>query len=173
VHRLDRDTSGLLVIALSADGFSQLSEMIRNREITRIYTALVHGQPESSAGVVDAPIGRDPFIRTRQAVIDNGRPARTHYRVTGEFGEFSLLEVRLETGRMHQIRVHMEAIGHPVVGDQTYGKRQVAAGTALGDLRRQFLHASTLEFNHPVSNEQLSVVSELPADLQTVLDSLA
>ncbi|MCH8229607.1 MAG: RluA family pseudouridine synthase [Chloroflexi bacterium] len=172
VHRLDRDTSGLLVIALTGEAYSRLSEMIRNREITRIYTALVHGHPESSAGVVDAPIGRDPHHRTRQAVVEDGRPSRTHYRVVSEYEDFSLLEVRLETGRMHQIRVHLDAIGHPVAGDRTYGKRQADKKTAVGKLKRQFLHASKLEFSHPVSGKPLSIASELPEDLDEVITEL-
>ncbi|MCH8909277.1 MAG: RluA family pseudouridine synthase [Chloroflexi bacterium] len=172
VHRLDRDTSGLLVIALTGEAYSRLSEMIRNREITRIYTALVHGHPESSAGVVDAPIGRDPHHRTRQAVVEDGRPSRTHYRVVSEYEDFSLLEVRLETGRMHQIRVHLDAIGHPVAGDRTYGKRQADKKTAVGKLKRQFLHASKLEFSHPVTGKQVSVTSELPEDLDEVITEL-
>ncbi|MCH7971358.1 MAG: RluA family pseudouridine synthase [Chloroflexi bacterium] len=172
VHRLDRDTSGLLVIALTGEAYSRLSEMIRNREITRIYTALVHGHPESSAGVVDAPIGRDPHHRTRQAVVEDGRPSRTHYRVVSEYEDFSLLEVRLETGRMHQIRVHLDAIGHPVAGDRTYGKRQADKKTAVGKLKRQFLHASKLEFGHPVSGKPLSIASELPEDLDEVITEL-
>lgn len=172
VHRLDRDTSGLLVIALTGGAYSRLSEMIRNREITRIYTALVHGHPESSAGVVDAPIGRDPHHRTRQAVVEDGRPSRTHYRVASEYEDFSLLEVRLETGRMHQIRVHLDAIGHPVAGDRTYGKRQADKKTAVGKLKRQFLHASKLEFSHPVTGKQVSVTSELPEDLDEVITEL-
>ena len=146
--------------------------MIRNREITRIYTALVHGHPESSAGVVDAPIGRDPHHRTRQAVVEDGRPSRTHYRVVSEYEDFSLLEVRLETGRMHQIRVHLDAIGHPVAGDRTYGKRQADKKTAVGKLKRQFLHASKLEFSHPVSGKPLSIASELPEDLDEVITEL-
>ena len=172
VHRLDRDTSGLLVIALTGEAYSRLSEMILNHEITRIYAALVHGHPESSAGVVDAPIGRDPHHRTRQAVVEDGRPARTHYHVVSEYEDFSLLEVRLETGRMHQIRVHLDAIGHPVVGDRTYGKRQAHKKTAVGKLKRQFLHASKLEFSHPVTGKQVSIASELPEDLQEVITEL-
>jgi 23S rRNA pseudouridine1911/1915/1917 synthase len=170
VHRLDRDTSGLMVMALSERAYEGLTKMIWNREITRIYTALVHGVPKPREGVVDAPIGRDPHHRTRQAVDESGRPSRTHYRVDYEIGDFAYLEVRLETGRMHQIRVHLNAIGHAVVGDQTYGKR---ASSAIKNLNRQFLHASRLEFEHPVSGEQLSITSELPKDLQTVLKSLA
>ena len=175
VHRLDRDTSGLLVIALNGNAYERLSEMIRNREITRIYTTLVHGHPESSVGVVDAPIGRDRHHRTRQAVAEDGRSARTHYRVVREYEDYSLLEVRLESGRMHQIRVHMDAIAHPLVGDQSYGKRQVARvarNTAPGKLTRQFLHASKLEFSHPVTGKQLSVAGELPDDLQQVITEL-
>ena len=173
VHRLDRDTSGLLVIALTGGAYSRLSEMVRDREITRIYSALVHGRPESRVGVVDAPIGRDPHNRTRQAVVEDGRPSRTHYKVVREFDNFSLLEVRLETGRTHQIRVHLNAISNPVVGDQTYGKRQVSGETAIGRLKRQFLHASKLEFVQPVSGEPISVALELPEDLQTAITELA
>ncbi|MCZ6539971.1 MAG: RluA family pseudouridine synthase [Chloroflexi bacterium] len=172
VHRLDRNTSGLLVIALSGEAYSRLSEMIGNREISRVYAALVHGHPESSAGVVDAPIGRDPHHRTRQAVVEGGRPSRTHYRVVHEYDDYSLLEVRLETGRMHQIRVHLDAIAHPVVGDQTYGRRKVAEQTAVGNLKRQFLHASKLEFDHPVSGEPISLSSEFPGELQDVIAGL-
>ncbi|MEE8046407.1 MAG: pseudouridine synthase, partial [Dehalococcoidia bacterium] len=125
--------------------------------------------PDSREGVVDAPVGRDPHHRTRQAIDENGRPSRTHYRVDYEIGDFAYLEVRLETGRMHQIRVHLAAIGHPVVGDQSYGKR---ASALIKNLNRQFLHASKLEFKHPVTGEQLSVSSELPADLQRALATL-
>ena len=170
VHRLDLDTSGLMVVALSERAYERLTEMIRNREITRIYTALVHGVPELREGVIDAPIGRNQHHRTRQTIDPSGRPSRTHYRVDYEIGDFAYLEVRLETGRMHQIRVHLEAIGHAVVGDQTYGKR---ASSAINNLNRQFLHSSRLEFSHPVSGEPMSITSELPKDLQTVLKSLA
>jgi 23S rRNA pseudouridine1911/1915/1917 synthase len=170
VHRLDRDTSGLMIVALGERAYERLTEMIQNREISRIYTALVHGVPKSREGVVDAPIGRDPHHRTRQAIDESGRPSRTHYRVDYEIGDFAYLEVRLETGRMHQIRVHLEAIGHAVVGDQTYGKR---SSSAIKNLNRQFLHASRLEFNHPVTSEPLSFKSELPKDLQAVLAALA
>lgn len=170
VHRLDRDTSGLMIVALGERAYERLTEMIQNREISRIYTALVHGVPKSREGVVDAPIGRDPHHRTRQAIDESGRPSRTHYQVDYEIGDFAYLEVRLETGRMHQIRVHLEAIGHAVVGDQTYGKR---SSSAIKNLNRQFLHASRLEFNHPVTSEPLSFKSELPKDLQAVLASLA
>jgi len=167
VHRLDRDTSGLMVIALSERAYTRLSEMIRNREITRIYSALVYGTPKPPQGVIDAPIGRDRHNRIRQAISEDGRPSRTHYRVDYLLGDFTFLEIRLETGRMHQIRVHMDAIGHPVLGDQTYGRRK-----NLPNLNRQFLHASKLEFKHPISNEHISIMSELPGDLQSVLKYL-
>ncbi|SVD63867.1 uncharacterized protein METZ01_LOCUS416721, partial [marine metagenome] len=164
VHRLDRDTSGLLVIALSPTAYDNLTAMIKRHEIERIYTALIHGHPESSKGTIDAPVGRDPHHRTRQAVNEDGRPALTHYEVIREIGQFSFLKIRLETGRMHQIRVHMTAIGHPVVGDQTYGKRQ-----GIENLSRQFLHASELIFNHPISSEKISVTSQLPDDLRNAI----
>ena len=164
VHRLDRDTSGLLIIALNPTAYNNLTLMIKKHEIERIYTALVHGHPKSSTGTIDAPIGRDPHHRTRQAVNAGGRPALTHYEVIREIGQFSFIKVRLETGRMHQIRVHMTAIGHPIVGDQTYGKRQ-----SIANLSRQFLHASKLIFNHPISYEKISVTSRLPDDLQSAI----
>jgi 23S rRNA pseudouridine1911/1915/1917 synthase len=167
VHRLDRDTSGLMVIALSKRAYARLSEMIRSREVTRIYSALVYGMPKSSQGVVEAPIGRSPHNRTRQAVSEDGRPSRTHYKVEYELGDFAFLEIRLETGRMHQIRVHMDAIGHPVIGDQTYGRRK-----DLPNLKRQFLHASKLEFAHPITCEPVSVSSDLPDDLMLALETL-
>ena len=167
VHRLDKDTSGLMVIALTEPAYIRLSEMIRNHEITRIYSALVHGIPKSQKGVVDAPIGRSPYYRKRQAIDENGRHSRTHYRVDYQFGDFAFLEIQLETGRMHQIRVHMDAIGHPVIGDQTYGRQK-----NLPNLNRQFLHASKLEFDHPVTGKRLSVTSELPADLTRALETL-
>lgn len=167
VHRLDRDTSGLMVIALSERAYTRLSEMIHDREFTRIYSALVHGIPKSLQGVVDAPIGRSPHNRTRQAISEDGRPSRTHYRVDYELGDFAFLEIRLETGRMHQIRVHMDAIGHPVIGDQTYGRRK-----NLPNLNRQFLHSSKLEFAHPVTGEAISITSEIPDDLQRALETL-
>ena len=164
VHRLDRDTSGLLIIALNPTAYNNLTLMIKKHEIERIYTALVHGHPKSSNGTIDAPIGRDPHHRTRQAVNEGGRPALTHYEVIREIGQFSFIKVRLETGRMHQIRVHMTAIGHPIVGDQTYGKRE-----GIANLSRQFLHASKLTFNHPISSEKISVTSKLPDDLQSAI----
>ena len=167
VHRLDRDTSGLLIIALCTEAYLKLSKMIREHEVTRSYTALVHGHMEQVSGVVDAPVGRSRYRRIRQAVVEEGRTARTLYQVLTEFENHSLLTIKLETGRTHQIRVHMDAIGHSVVGDQTYGPKSSSV-----KLTRQFLHASKLEFRHPVTDEPVSVASDLPEDLQNELDAL-
>lgn len=171
VHRIDMDTSGLMVIGRSPEAVSDLSNQIRNRLVDRRYTALVRGMPYPAIGIIDAPIGRDSKDRTRQCVSANGRPARTKYRVLESFGEpdpsFSLLELKLETGRMHQIRVHMQSIGHPVVGDKTYG-----GGNALFGLNRQFLHAHRLTFKHPDSGEKVQFHSRLPSDLTNTLNAL-
>ena len=171
VHRLDMDTSGLMVVGRTPESVSDLSNQIRNRSVDRRYTALVRGMPHPAIGIIDAPIGRDTKDRTRQRVSVNGRPARTRYRVLESFGHpdpsFSLLELRLETGRMHQIRVHMQSIGHPVIGDKTYG-----GGNALFGLNRQFLHAHRLTFKHPDSGEKVQFHSHLPTDLINVLNAL-
>ena len=171
VHRIDMDTSGLMVVGRTPEAMSDLSDQIRNRLVDRRYTALVRGMPYPAIGIIDAPIGRDSNDRTRQCVSANGRPARTRYRVLESFGEpdpsFSLLELKLETGRMHQIRVHMQSIGHPVIGDKTYG-----GGNALFGLNRQFLHAHRLTFKHSGSGEKVQFHSDLPTDLTNVLNTL-
>ena len=171
VHRLDIDTSGLLVVARTSLAFESLSTAIRTREIDRRYTTLVKGKPQPEIGIVDAPIGRDPNNPTRQAINAGGRPARTRYRVAHVFGRDSnlksLLEIKLETGRTHQIRVHMQAIGHPVVGDPTYGGNDSMPG-----LERQFLHAHRLLITHPATGEPLRFNSSLPEDLTGVLSEL-
>lgn len=167
VHRLDLDTSGLLIFALEAQAYEELGKAMRSHLVTRTYTALVSGHITPPQGTVDAPIGRDPANRTRQAIVEAGRPARTHYKLVETVKHGSLLEIELETGRMHQIRVHMAAIGFPVLGDPTYGRSQPIPG-----LNRQFLHASRLRFKHPITGEEISVESPLPADLQAVLTEL-
>jgi 23S rRNA pseudouridine1911/1915/1917 synthase len=167
VHRLDLDTSGLLIFALTTQAYDRLGEMMRGHEVRRTYTALVSGRISPPQGTVDAPIGRDPANRTRQAIVESGRPARTHYRLIETVKHGSLLEIELETGRMHQIRVHMAAIGFPVLGDPTYGRSQPIPG-----LNRQFLHASRLRFKHPVTGEEMNIESPLPPDLQQVLNEL-
>ncbi len=167
VHRLDLDTSGLLIFALTPEAYVQLGKAMRERAIKRTYTALAHGRVQPAEGTVDAPIGRDPSNRTRQAVVESGRAAKTHYRTVEQLPNATLLEVELETGRMHQIRVHLTAIGFPVLGDMTYGNSPKVNG-----LNRQFLHASRLSFAHPVTGEQMTHESPLPADLASVLERL-
>jgi len=174
VHRLDKDTSGLLVIAKSEAVHRALQELIRRRELRREYLALVEGCPPARSGTIDAPIGRDRRVRTRMSTdTDSPRAARTHFELERALAGFALLRVTLETGRTHQIRVHLQAIGHPVAGDPEYGSASSpgAAGAALG-LTRQFLHAARLAFVHPVTGEAIDVSSPLPPDLQGVLDRL-
>ena len=163
VHRLDRDTSGLLVVARNERTHRRLGRMMRRREIERTYVALVHG-PTAPAFSVDRPIARDPRRRTRMAVVPEGREAVTHARRIEEIGRLALLEVRLETGRTHQIRVHMESVGTPVVGDPVYGRREPSLG-----LDRQFLHAARLAFPHPSGEGVVEVESPLPPDLEAAL----
>ena len=164
VHRLDKDTSGLLVIAKTDAALSHLVDAIKARAIIRTYKALVAGQFNSDQGVIDAPIGRDPANRTRQAVVTSGKPARTRYRLLKRMTGASFLEVVLETGRMHQIRVHMAAVKHPVIGDRTYGPNPGPPG-----LERQFLHATRLRFEHPSTGQTVDVKSPLPDDLSEAL----
>ncbi len=164
VHRLDRDTSGLLLVARDERTHRRLSRMMRDREIGRRYLSLVHGT-FPPALTVDRPIGRDPRRRTRQAVLPHGgRDAVTHFRLLEQIGPVALVEARLETGRTHQVRVHLESAGHPVFGDPLYGR-----GRPDGGLGRQFLHAYRLDFDHPDTGEHLSFESALPGDLEAVL----
>ncbi len=164
VHRLDRDTSGLLVVARTPEILRQLQQALSERKLEREYLALVDGRPPARSGTIEAPIGRDPRVRTRMAVDGTApRQARTHFTLERALADTSLLRLRLDTGRTHQIRVHLQAIGHPVTGDPEYG----IAGR-LG-LERQFLHATRLAFEHPVSGAPIEVISPLPADLQRAL----
>jgi 23S rRNA pseudouridine1911/1915/1917 synthase len=164
VHRLDRDTSGLLLAAKDEDVLRTMQEELRERRIEREYLALVSGRPPARSGTIDAPIGRDRRERTRHSTdTDAPREAITHFTIEQALARTTLLRVRLETGRTHQIRVHLQAIGHPVVGDPDYG-----AGDTLG-LDRQFLHATRLAFEHPRTGERIEVVSELPDDLADAL----
>lgn len=164
VHRLDRDTSGLLVVARSEQAHAKLQRALQQREIEREYLALVIGRPPARSGTIEAPIGRDPHVRTRMAVGgSHPREARTHFELERALPEHSLLKLKLETGRTHQIRVHLQAIGHPVAGDPEYGGRG-----ALG-LQRQFLHAARLAFAHPISGAPIDVSSPLPGDLREAL----
>jgi 23S rRNA pseudouridine1911/1915/1917 synthase len=165
VHRLDRDTSGLLVVARSEEALRLLQEALAQRQIEREYLALVDGRPPARSGTIEAPIGRDPRVRTRMAIGgDHPREARTHFTLESALGRHSLLRLRLETGRTHQIRVHLQAIGHPVCGDPEYGGDAPTLG-----LERQFLHATRLAFPHPLTGEPIGGHSPLPADLQGAL----
>jgi 23S rRNA pseudouridine1911/1915/1917 synthase len=169
VHRLDKETSGLLVVARDDETLTALQRMMRKREIDREYVALVHGRPPSLAGRIEAPIGRDPGNRTRRAVDGIGpRPAITHFELVEAFPDYTLESVHLETGRTHQIRVHFAAIGHPVVGDPLYGP---SSSDTLG-LKHQALHAHRLVFDHPVTGERIDVTSPLPDEFQHALDRL-
>jgi 23S rRNA pseudouridine1911/1915/1917 synthase len=166
VHRLDRDTSGLMVLARTAEAYDALAAMVRARELERAYVALVKGRPRSRRGTIDAPIGRDRFEPTRQSLdSETPRAAVTHFELDRLLADHALLGVKLETGRMHQIRVHLAAIGLPVVGDPVYGVTDDRLG-------RQFLHAAGLAFDHPLTGERIELASPLPGDLQSFLDAL-
>lgn len=177
VHRLDRDTSGLLVVALSDSTHEGLVAALRDRRVTRRYLALVAGVPASERGRIEAPIGRDPRDRKRFAVVADGKPATTRYvtlaagRASGlepARSEVALLACKLETGRTHQVRVHLTGIGHPIVGDPTYGPRTDLARAVR--LERPFLHAAALSFAHPVTGAEVEVTEPLPDDLLGALD---
>jgi 23S rRNA pseudouridine1911/1915/1917 synthase len=168
VHRLDRDTSGLLVVARTAEAHRRLKAALQAREITREYLALVEGRPPARRGTIDAPIGRDRRVRTRMSTeTDDPRDAVTHFEIERALPSTTLLRVRLETGRTHQIRAHLLAIGHPVAGDPEYGT------PGLLGLERQFLHAARLAFAHPFTGERVDVSSELPGDLSVALERAA
>jgi 23S rRNA pseudouridine1911/1915/1917 synthase len=178
VHRIDKDTSGLLVVARTIEAHAALVDMLREHEVRREYLALCVGNL-TGGGTVDKAIGRHRTDRLRMAVRADGREAITHYRIEERFARHTLLRVILETGRTHQIRVHLAHIGHPLVGDPLYGgRRQLVAGLgatqreALAAFRRQALHAAKLEFTHPVSGRAISVESPLPADFAALLSAL-
>jgi 23S rRNA pseudouridine1911/1915/1917 synthase len=166
VHRLDKETSGLLVVARNDETHSALQAQVQRREVERIYLALAGGRLASRTGTIDAPIGRASRQRHRMAVSGAAsREARTHFEVLELLAAETYLEARLETGRTHQIRAHFAAIGHPLIGDPTYG------GEGKYGLQRQFLHAHRLAFDHPSSGERISFRSELPTDLAAALEA--
>ena len=165
VHRLDRDTSGLLVIAKNDHTHRALSEQLKARQFSKVYVALTHGRITPAEAIIDAPIGRSNANRQRMAVVDNGREAITRYRVLRHLQSHSFVEIRLTTGRTHQIRVHFASLGYPLVGDATYGKPN-------SRLNRQFLHATTLGFTHPADNEYREFSSPLPDEIQAYLQSI-
>jgi 23S rRNA pseudouridine1911/1915/1917 synthase len=165
VHRLDRDTSGLMVVARSEEVLRRLQAELQARRIEREYLALVEGRPPARSGTIEAPIGRDPRVRTRMAVGGAAaRAARTHFTLERALPSTSLLRLKLDTGRTHQIRVHLRAIGHPVAGDPEYGR------AGLLGLERQFLHATRLAFEHPITGAPLELDSPLPQDLRLALE---
>ncbi len=171
VHRLDKLTSGLMLVARTTEARDQLAEMIKERRVQREYIALVYGLFPSREGTIDAPIGRDTKNRKKMAVTEKGgRDALTRFRVVESYAEASLLEVMLDTGRTHQIRVHLAFIGHPVVGDSVYGRR--GSLERITGLTRQFLHAYRLKLPHPISGELLDFTDPLPDDLRAALDVL-
>lgn len=170
VHRLDKDTSGLMVVARTLEAQTDLVRQLQARTVKRVYLAVVLGQPPD-CGVVDAPIGRHPVHRTRMAVVEDGREARTRYQVLERFAGAALVECRLETGRTHQIRVHLSHLGHPLVGDATYRRRR--KGSPLLDaFPRQALHARELGLLHPFSRQACAWESTLPADMAELLAGL-
>jgi 23S rRNA pseudouridine1911/1915/1917 synthase len=166
VHRLDKDTSGLILVAKNRQALNYLANQFRARSVTKTYLVLVKGHLSPRKGFIEAPIGRDPRNRKRMAVVEKGRDARTEYSVLKYVGDSSLLEVRLETGRTHQIRVHLSAIGYPVVGDATYGVKSEF-------LSHQFVHAHLLGFKLPSNREYVEFKSELPAELGQALGKMA
>ena len=170
VHRLDAGTSGLMVVAKSERAYTELKRQFHDREVEKIYHAVVQGHPDPLAGTIDAPIGRHPGSSWKFAVTADGKPSVTHYETLEAFPSASLLEVHLETGRTHQIRVHMAAQRHPCVGDAMYGADPTISAR-LG-LTRQWLHAMRLEFTHPGTGERVSFESRYPDDLQHALDVL-
>ena len=178
VHRLDRGTSGLLVVARSDLAHRSLTEQLRSRQVERMYSCLVWGHFKTQSGIIDAPVGRSRRNPLRITVTTRGRPARTHYELESSFDlpeATSLLAVKLETGRTHQIRVHLNAIGHPVVGDTVYGggrARKGRAGDGI-DCARPFLHARSLAFRHPATGATVRAEAPLPLDLSRVLASLS
>ena len=165
VHRLDADTSGLIIVARTARAHADLSGQFAGRTVHKVYTALVSGSPHLDEAVIEAPIGRSPGHRQKMAVVSLGRAASTHYTVTRRFDASTLVKVRPTTGRTHQIRVHFDSIGHPVIGDALYG-------TADPQLGRHFLHASEIGFRHPVGGGKIELTSPLPADLISYLSEV-
>ncbi len=175
IHRIDKDTSGLLMVAKTLTAHTQLVKQLQSKQVQRVYDAVVVGAI-IAGGLVDAPIGRHQTQRTKMAVNAHGKPARTHYRVSERFKQFTRLTVNLETGRTHQIRVHMAHIGYPLVGDATYGRKGWSPKGGCTDLlatlqacHRQALHATQLAFSHPLTDQRIEVNSPQPDDLQQLL----
>ena len=168
VHRLDKDTSGVMVAAKNDKAHLNLAEQISTKSAQRSYLAIVHGNIKEEAGIIRGDIGRHPTDRKRMAIVrENGKPAVTHFKVMERFGEYTLVECQLETGRTHQIRVHMTSIGHPLVNDPKYGSRKTSFG-----IKGQALHSRQLTLQHPVTGEQLTFEAPLPEDMEKILSAL-
>ncbi|HUR97794.1 MAG TPA: RluA family pseudouridine synthase [Pyrinomonadaceae bacterium] len=178
VHRLDKDTSGLIIVAKDEQAHELLAEQFRSREVYKSYVALVHGSPRENSGTIDRPIARDRWHRTKMTVAANGRSALSIWKVRQRFEKFALLDVEIKTGRTHQIRVHLASINHPVVGDITYneGRDNTIADSdikrAVEKLNRFFLHAEKLRFKHPVTGALIDLVQSLPGELEELLSTL-
>jgi 23S rRNA pseudouridine1911/1915/1917 synthase len=178
VHRLDRDTSGLLVVAKTESAMENLADQFRDRTVFKSYVALVHGRVQNATGLIDQPIARDPSNRTRMAIVRGGRNALSLYKVRQSFQRFTLLDVELKTGRTHQIRVHLAWLRHPVVGDDTYGGgrdntiQNAKLRTEVRKLGRHFLHAEKLGFTHPETKKKLEFEAPLPGELAALLESV-
>lgn len=166
VHRLDMDTSGVIITARTSEALQSLQQQFKSRTVNKVYLALVHGHPSSPTGLIDVPIGRHPHHRQRMSAIASGKPAQTRFKVIETFVKHSLLELILETGRTHQIRVHMAWLGFPVVGDTTYGRRKSK------QVPRQMLHANRLEVDHPLSAQRLIIEAPRPLDFTEFLKTL-
>jgi 23S rRNA pseudouridine1911/1915/1917 synthase len=179
VHRLDRDTSGLIVVAKTEAAHENLADQFRARSVFKSYLALVHGRVAVESGKIDQPIARDPRNRTRMSVVRGGRPSLSLYRVRRRFDRFTLLDVEIKTGRTHQIRVHLQWLKHAVVGDPVYGDGRdktvldVKLRAHINSLHRQFLHAEQLGFHHPSTGEALRFTAPLPLELAKLLDELS
>lgn len=165
VHRLDKDTSGLMLVAKTDQTHERLSSQFKERSVKKGYLALVEGHPDPPDAIIDAPVGRDAHDRKKMAIVDDGRSASTLYRTVQRYKGCSYIDVRPKTGRTHQIRVHFSSVGHPIVGDATYGRSHPT-------LDRHFLHAASLEFEHPATGKRQEVESGLPVELQSLLDDL-
>ncbi|WP_025027679.1 RluA family pseudouridine synthase [Caldalkalibacillus mannanilyticus] len=166
VHRIDMDTSGLLMVAKNDRAHASLAEQLKAHTVSRMYVGIVHGDIQHEKGTIEAPIGRDPVLRKQMAVVATGKPAVTHFRVLERFGEFTLVELKLETGRTHQIRVHMKYIGHPLAGDPKYGPSKTL------EIKGQALHAKVLGFDHPRTGERIHFEAPLPRDMETEIERL-
>ena len=165
VHRLDKGTSGLMVFSRNQKSYDKLKEMILNKEISRNYIALIHGTPIRNEAIINAPIARDPKSPLKRKVLSGGKESKTLYKIIKRFPNYALIDVKLYTGRTHQIRVHLEELGHPIVGDKVYSNKK-------SSLDRPFLHSANLEFMHPIKNKKIKFSSELPDDLKDYLEKI-